>query len=471
MQRIAIIGGGISGLTSAFRLEQQRARGMGLEFVLFESSARFGGVIKTDQVEGSVLETGPDSFLTEKIWAVDLCRELGLADQLIPSCDAQRTTFILVGGRLVAVPDGLMFMVPTRLLPTFFSPLFSWRTKFKIVSEWLLPPPAILADTTVAKFLERHYGTEMVERLVDPLLLGVYGGSAEELSVEAVLPRLVDIERRHGSLGRGLAASKKSAAIGRPKALFTSLKNGMQQIVDALVARIPPQACRLNSPVEAVVCESGRWLVVSSGRTEEFDAAIIAAPAPRAAEMLKANASLAGELGEIRYSSSLTVVLKYEGRVRSAMPSGFGFLVPRQEKRRLLAATFVHNKFAHRAPADQAVLRCFFGGTSDEEIYHTSDDQIEEIVSSEVGQILKLQERPAFLRIQRWEKAMPQYGLGHQERIKRIRALLDALPGLGLAGNAYSGIGVPDCIRNASEAALKVLNDLGLTQPLTQSGP
>lgn len=470
MKRIAIIGGGISGLTSAFRLEQQRTRGAPLEFVLYEASSRFGGVIKTESVEDCVLEAGPDSFLTEKVWATDLCRELGLEDQLITSSDAQRTTFIVVRGRLLPIPEGLMFMVPSRLIATLFSPLFSWRTKLRILGEWLHPPRSSPADTTVANFVERHYGSEMVERVADPLLAGVYGGGAHELSVQAVLPRLVDMEARSGSLGRAMVAIRKSAASLGQKPLFTSLKNGMQQMVDALLARIPEAARRLGVPVDAVEPESGKWLVVTSGRrTEEFDAAIVATPAVRAAELLQNTVNLATELKDIGYSSSATVVLKYDREVRAALPPGFGFLVPRTEGRRLLGTTFVHNKFPYRMPADGAVLRCFLGGTRDPSIVEASDREIQGIVSSEIAEILKIRSQPVLTRIHRWEKAMAQYGLGHQERIKRIRALIAGMAGLALAGNAYAGIGVPDCIRSGSEAASKVLAELGLTQPQPQS--
>src|SRR5260370_25662187 len=235
MKRIVIIGGGIAGLSAAFALEQQRSRGARLEYALFESSQRSGGVIHTEQIDGCVVEAGPDSFLTEKPWAADLCHELGLADQLIGSRDAERRTYILVKGRLVPLPDGLMFMVPTKLLPVFASPLFSWRTTLRIVREWICRPGRTSSESTVAEFVERHYGREMVDRVADPLLTGVYGGSADELGVESVLPRVFEMEAKHGSLGRAMGAMRRGPAdqmSTRP--LFTSLQNGMQQMVDAL---------------------------------------------------------------------------------------------------------------------------------------------------------------------------------------------------------------------------------------------
>jgi len=472
MKRIAIIGGGISGLSAAFVLQQQKSRGAPLEYVLFESSPRFGGVIHTEQVDGCVVEAGPDSFLTEKPWAADLCRELGLADQLIGSRDAERRTYILLKGNLVPLPDGLMFMVPTKLLPVFTSPLFSWRTKLRTVREWFYRPGRSRCDSTVAEFVERHYGREMVDRVAHPLLAGVYGGSADELSVKSVMPRFLEMEARYGSLGRGMVASRRKLtelrSAGQPGAavptLFTSVKNGMQQMVDALLARIPRTAQRLNARIEAVTPESGKWLVVGAGRrTEEFDAVVMATPAYVAAELISsANEELQDELNAIRYSSSVTVILGYDQKTRVALPSGFGFLVPRSENRRILAATFVHNKFSHRAPEDRSLVRCFLGGTRDEGILQNSEDEVQVIVRRELEQILGIRAEPLFVRIYKWKKAMAQYDVGHGARVKRIRELLGGMQGLALAGNAYGGIGVPDCVCSGSEAVNKVLADLAI---------
>src|SRR5579864_4419083 len=238
MTRIAIIGGGISGLAAAFALEERRTAGVDLEYVVYEASARLGGVLRTEQIDGCIVEAGPDSFITEKPWATDLCRALGLGDQLIGSNDADRKTYILTKGRLVVMPDGLMFMVPTKILPTGLSPLFSWKTKMRMTQELFHPPRAPDHDESVADFVERHYGSEMVDRLADPLLSGVYGGDAASLSVRAVLPRFAEMERQHGSLGRAMLAARKKmpSAIRRakPLPLFTSMKTGMQQMVDGV---------------------------------------------------------------------------------------------------------------------------------------------------------------------------------------------------------------------------------------------
>src|SRR5580698_10040114 len=226
MKRIAIIGGGISGLSAAFALEKLRGAGLAIWYELFESSPRLGGVLVTDQVDGCQIEAGPDSFITEKPWASDLCRELGLGDQLIGSNDADRKTYILTKGRLVEMPDGLMFMVPTKIVPTGLSPLFSWKTKLRMTQELFHPPRAVDHDESVAAFVERHYGSEMVDRLADPLLSGIYGGEAASLSVRAVLPRFAEMERTHGSLGRAMLAARKKMRSWKNPAppIFTSLK-------------------------------------------------------------------------------------------------------------------------------------------------------------------------------------------------------------------------------------------------------
>jgi protoporphyrinogen/coproporphyrinogen III oxidase len=463
MKRIAIIGGGISGLCAAFALEKERNHGTQLEYVIFESSDRFGGVIRTETVDGCLIDAGPDSFLTEKPWAADLCRQLGLGDQLIGSNDAVRKTYMLVNGRLVPIPDGLMFMVPTRFLSTFFSPLFSWRTKSRIMREWFYRPIENRSDISVSEFVQRHYGREMVERVAEPLLFGIYGGSADELSVQSVLPRFVAMEGSHGSLGKAMVAMARLQSKAERKPLFTSLKNGMQQMIDALVASIPLAARRLNTRVEAVKPESGKWLVVSRGRTEEFDAVIVSAPASAAASCLKLrNGELAAELGAIGYSSSVTVALGYDERVRTALPPGFGFLVPRAENRRTIAATFVHNKFPHRTPADRALIRCFLGGTRDDAIVENTEADIQEIARREMKQIVGIRTEPLFIRTHKWSGSMAQYNVGHSSRITRIREMLEQTPGLALAGNAYGGIGVPDCVRSGSEAARNALVALGI---------
>ena len=460
MKRIAIVGGGISGLAAAFALEERRRAGEALEFVVYESSPRFGGVLFTEQVEGCLIEAGPDSFLTEKPWAADLCRRLGIEDQLIGSNDADRKTYILVKGKLVPMPDGLMFLVPTQLSPAILSSLFSPATKLRVAREWWYPARVSNGDESVAALVERHYGAEMVDRLADPLLAGVYGGEAAQLSVRAVLPRFVEMESKYGSLGRGMLAARKNVKRSLPApSIFSSLKGGMQQLGEALVARLPAEVLRANSPVQAVQRQDRGWVVSAGYASDQFDAVIVATPASAAAVLLEiASAELASELRAISYSSSVTVALGFDQNVRVALPPGFGFLVPRREGKRLLAATFVHNKFPHRAPKDRALLRCFLGGSRDEQVLQLTDENILNIVRDELRQILGVKADPLFTRLYRWKGAMAQYTVGHLERLDRIEGLVKPLPGLALAGNAYRGIGVPDCIRSGEAAVQQVLS-------------
>ena len=459
MKRVAIIGGGISGLAAAFALEERRQAGESVSYVLYEAGPRFGGVLVTEPADDFLVEAGPDSFLTEKPWAADLCRRIGLGDQLIGSNDAGRKTYILVKGKLVPMPDGLMFMVPTRIAPALVSPLFSPATKFRMVREWRFSKRQGIGDESVAALVERHYGTEMVERVADPMLSGVYGGAASQLSVRAVLPRFADMEAKYGSLARGiLAAGKKlkQSEVG-PSSIFTSLHNGMQQLPEAIVAKLKASDLHSSSPVQAVQRQDRGWVVSAGYATDQFDAVIIATPAPAAALLLEiSSAELASVLRTIPYSSSLTVALGFGKDVRESLPPGFGFLVPRTEGKRMLATTFVHNKFQHRAPDDQALLRCFLGGSRDELALQLPDEEVLNIVRDELRQILGLTAEPLFTRIYRWKSAMAQYTVGHLDRIERIDRLRKELPGLALAGNAYRGIGVPDCVRSGEEAAAEV---------------
>ncbi len=460
MTRIAIIGGGISGLTAALTLEEHRRSGA-VEYALYESSPQLGGVLRTDHVDGCIVEAGPDSFITEKPWAADLCRTLDLGDQLIGSNDVDRKTYILVRGRLIPMPDGLMFLVPTKILPTGFSPLFSWTTKLRMAQELLHPPRAGSADESVASLVERHYGPEMVDRLADPLLSGVYGGEAANLSVRAVLPRFAEMERAHGSLGRAMLAARKKMPRNANKPappLFTSLKNGMQQLVETLVPRLNPASLITGVTVQSIQPRTGGWSVSAGLKSDHFNAVILALPARAAAKLLAPCCTeLSAELGVIGYSSSITVGLGYDRSVRESLPPGFGFLVPRSEGKRLLAATFVHNKFPHRAPGDRALLRCFFAGAHAESVWQLSDDAIVALVRNELQQILGVRAAPLFARVYKWKSAMAQYGVGHLDRLDRIERMRQQLPGLALAGNGFRGIGVPDCVRSGADAAKQVL--------------
>ncbi len=482
MKRVAIIGGGTSGLSAAMTLERARAEGAALEYVLFESASRLGGVLRTERVDGCLVEGGPDSFLTEKSWGLDFVRELGLGDQLIGSNDRDRKTYILVKGRLEPIPDGLMFMVPTRIAPILTTRLFSLPAKVRMARElWQKPGYVSDHDETVAELVGRHFGPEMVDRLADPLLAGVYGGDAAQLSAAAVLPRFVEMEKRYGSLSRAMLAARKQRAQaertgGRklaapPRPLFTSLKDGMQQLVDTMVPRLAPGAARTGNPVVSLGPSESGWLVAPrQGSPEEFDAVILALPAYAAATLARNAAPLlAAELDQIPYSSSMTVTLGYSMNHLRHLPPGFGFLVPRSEGRRMLACTFVHVKFPHRAPPDRGIIRAFLGGSRDEAVLDLSDAEVLEQVRRNLREIVRVTAEPRFARVYRWRRAMAQYASGHLERVARIAQLCRAIPGLYLAGNAYRGIGVPDCIASGITAAAEAGVHIGVMHAVLKS--
>jgi oxygen-dependent protoporphyrinogen oxidase len=487
--RIAVIGGGIAGLAAAYELEKARAASPALTYTLFESRSRLGGSLASEMMNGNVLERGPDSFLTEKPAAAELARELGLGGDLIPSNDADRKTWIAVGNRLIPLPDGLMFLVPTKLLPTALTPLFSLRTKIRMAMELLHPPRPSQGDESVAALVERHFGQEAVVRLADPLLSGIYGGDANQLSARTVLPRLVEMETQYGSLTRGmLAAHKKMKAAmaaraqaagtqpadrlkpmggqgagSGPRGIFTGLRGGLQQLVNALVARLDPLAIRLDTPVSAIERVGSAWQVTAAGDTETYDAVIVASPAWAAGALLAGvDAELARELESIPYSSSITVNLVYDEAKLGRLPDGFGFLVPSSSGRAMLACTFAHRKFLGRTAPGKAVLRAFLGGMRNDALMEEPDGVLIATVRRELSEILGAriigpQIEPEFAQVTRWRRAMAQYAVGHQERMTRIKAHLAELPGIRLAGNAYDGIGIPDCIRLGRQAARELV--------------
>jgi oxygen-dependent protoporphyrinogen oxidase len=472
--RVAIIGGGIAGLAAAYELEQARASGVPVQYTLYEARPQLGGSLSSEIVGGAVLERGPDSFLTEKPAAAELCRELGTGADLIPSNDEARKTYIVVHNRLVSLPDGLMFLVPTKLVPTALTPLFGLRTKVRMGLELLHPPRPSGHDESVAELVRRHFGQETVDRLASPLLSGIYGGDAAQLSAQTVLPRLVDMETKYGSLTRGMLAahSKMRAAMAKNSsrtpnrgaaAIFTALRGGMAQLVGAITARLDPASVRTATTVSAIEKTGDGWRVEARESLEEFDALVMAAPAWAAGLLLAPiDPVLGGDLGAIPYSSSITVNLVYDEARIGRLPEGFGFLVPAVERRAMLACTFVHRKFLGRTPPGKAVFRAFLGGTKHDEMVAESDNAVVATVRREMSKILgekifNAEVEPEHVQVSRWPSAMAQYAVGHKERIQRIAARIAALPGLRLAGNAYDGIGVPDCIRLGRRAARELL--------------
>jgi len=470
----------MTGLSAAYTLALTRGRGLAVEEHLFERSLRLGGSISTERIDGFVVEGGPDSFLSEKPEAAALCRELGLGDSLVGSNDAERRTYILHHDRLVPLPDGLMLLVPTRIWPMLTTPLLPLASKLAVVGELFTSPPRDSADESVASFVRRHFGDAMVENIADPLLAGVFGGDSEQLSVHAVLPRFRDMERKYGSLTRAALDLRRQrrarATSGSAPSLFITLQDGLDRMVEAVTARLERARLLLGSRVSSMErvapAAAGRGVYTvryEPGGALEADALILALPTYECARLLAPFDAVLGEaLAAVPYSSGMTVSLGYDAPLAQQLPPGFGFLVPRAARRRLIACTFVHQKFRHRAPEGSALIRCFLGGVRDPEVLNLSDAEITNLVRTELESILKLPglklTEPRFVRICRWPASMPQYTLGHEERVATIRARLAKLPGVFFAGNSISGIGLSDCIRTGRAAAEAALEFLGLAE-------
>jgi protoporphyrinogen/coproporphyrinogen III oxidase len=473
-RRIAVVGGGISGLTAAYTLAQARERGAPVSEFLIEADNRLGGVVRTEQLEGFVLEGGPDSFISEKPEATALCHELGLGDFLIGSNDDIRETYILHKGNLVQLPEGLMLLAPARLGPVLKSPLLPFHSKLMVATEWFVTPTKPRDyDESIGTFVRRHFGKAMLENIVDPLLAGVYGGDAKSLSVASVLPRFREMENEYGSLIRAAgaasrrfkkASTRKGYGEASSNSLFVTLQDGLGELIKALESRLDASRVHLGQRVVSIERIEHHWkspyrIICEGNQSYEADAVILALPVHACATFFSfMKEELTDAFRAIPYTSAVTVNLGFDEEVAARLPPGFGFLVPAKERSRLLACTFVHNKFPHRAPRGKALLRCFLGGSRDPEIMNLSNNEIILLLRQELRNILGLEALPLFSLISRWPYAMAQYNVGHEDRIMRIAGLIQKYPRLYLAGNAYCGVGLSDCIRSGKGAAERALD-------------
>jgi oxygen-dependent protoporphyrinogen oxidase len=449
MQRVVIVGGGISGLSAAYDLSRA-----GADCVVLEKRPRLGGVIETRSWENCLMDCGPDSFISQKPEALALIKELGLESEVIGSNDYQRITYILKRGRLVALPEGVMMIVPSRVMPMLRSPLLGWGAKIRMGLE-LFRRPAKLPDRSVADFVIDHFGRETLDYLAEPLLSGVYGGDPRQLSVTSVLPAFLKMEAQHGSLGRAVMKARHKGQPGSGGSLFRTLKGGLGTLVDALSKRVTAR----QTEAETIELRGGGFRIRAGGDWMEADCVVAACPAHAAAALLAGvDGQLARRLNEVPYSSSLTLTLIYPESEFDGRRAGFGFLVPKKERQHMAACTFVGTKFAYRAPEGRIVLRCFFGGSADEAVLQESDESLLAIARDELHRILGLTAPPIFHTIARWPRSMAQYTVGHGARVQEIRDRAAAIPGLYLAGNAYEGIGIPDCVRTGRMAARQILS-------------
>jgi len=453
--RTIIIGGGISGLATAYYLSKG-----GASPTIIESRPRLGGVIQTDKIEGCTIEAGPDSFLSVKPAALELIGELGLRDDVIGSNDHLRITYVRKGGKLVPLPDGLMMMVPTKILPLLTTGLLSTATKIRMGMELLRAPKMKPGDESVADFVREHYGQEAVDYLAEPLLSGIYGGDPRELSVTAVLPRFVELATRYGSLTRGVLAARAQAPKAQtPAPLFRTLRGGLGQLVDAVSAAIRGKVDVRQARAESVERTPTGFRVRVDGELLDADRVVLACEAHSAAALLRGmDTRLTELLGQVDYSSTMTVAVGFDAADFARPPSGFGFLVPKKERRRLVACTWVGTKFSYRVPEGKIVARCALGGTADPGVLGESDEAVIAAVTQELREIAGVTAPPRFTRIARWPRSMAQYTVGHPAREAELEARLSQIPGLHVAGNAYQGIGIPDCIRMGKAAAEKILS-------------
>ncbi len=472
-----IVGGGIAGLAAAHRLvELSREREQPLRFTLLEASGRLGGTIGTEKRDGFLLELGPDSFVSEKPWALALCRRVGLEPELIGTRDEHRATFVVHKGKLEPLPEGFMLLAPTKFSPLLRSRLFSWPGKLRMALDLLLPRAGRQDDESLGSFVRRRLGREALERVAQPLVGGIYTADPDRLSLAATMPRFLHMEREHRSVIYAMwQASRKKpqeakGASGARWSLFVTLRDGMQQLADTLTARLALGTVRHRCAVTAVRPVAGGWRVdCEGGSVLQADGVVLATPAFHTARMIQAlDSGLAEHLSSIPYSSAATVSLAYRREQVPHPLNGFGFVVPHIENRALIAGTFSSVKYAGRAPEGHVLLRAFVGGSLQEELFNLDDAEMERAVRQELGQLLGVHAAPLFVRIARYPRSMPQYLVGHLGLVDAIEQKVAEHPGLALAGSAYRGVGIADCVRSgeaAAEAMLMHLNARSTSQP------
>ncbi len=463
MKRVVVIGGGITGLSAAHRmLERDDVNSAAYEVTLLEASSRLGGVIQTEHRDGFLLERGPDSFISEKPAALELAKRIGLESQLIETNKIHRRSFIVRHGRLRPVAEGFHLLAPARLWPFLTSDIFSWTGKMRMALDLIVPRGNLngTSDESLAQFVRRRLGREALERMAQPMIGGIYTANPEHLSVKAAMPRLVEMERQHRSL---IIAMMKQArnqnelggTSGARYSLFLSFDQGMQTLVDRLSRILPQGVVRLNSAVESLELESlsRKWIIRTAAESIRADQVCVALPAYKTGSLLRqTDSALADELEAIPYASTAVVNLAYRRGDISHALDGFGFVVPFVEKRSVIACSFSSIKFPGRAPEGYALLRAFIGGAMQPEMFELDQADINRKVQADLHDLLGIDREPLFAEVTKWKKSMPQYEVGHLDRVRRINDRLRQLPSLKLAGSAFTGAGIPDCIASGEHA-------------------
>jgi oxygen-dependent protoporphyrinogen oxidase len=463
--RIAVIGGGISGLAAAHRARELAPQA---QVTIFEAGDRLGGALGTTRRDGFLIERSADMFTTREPWALDLCKKLGIADQLISTNTSHRRAYVVFRGQLVEVPEGFTLMSPAKIGPILQTPLLSWRGKLRLAAERFVRPRVSQGDESLTSFATRRFGQEAYDRLIQPLIGGIYTADPTKLSLAATLPQFLEMERQHGSVIRATRVQQrqmksKEQASGARYGLFVAPRDGMQTLVDALVAALPSEAFRLQTPVDRLAPQmDGSWLVHPRGAAPEaFDGVILAVKAPAAGRLLMATSpALASDLSHIAYAGAALVILGVKRAQVTHPLQGFGFVVPAIENRRILAGSFSSIKFAGRAPDDSLLIRVFVGGALQPKLLDLDDGALEQLVREELGELIGLSGAPLFCEVARWNGAMPQYHVGHLQIVEAIEQRAQMLPNFALAGNAYRGVGIPFCIHSGEQAAERVLSSI-----------
>jgi oxygen-dependent protoporphyrinogen oxidase len=472
-RRVAVVGGGIAGLAAAHRLiELNKEKSLDIAVMLLEASARLGGTIATERVGDFLIEVGPDSFITEKPWALRLCERLGLTSRLVSTQAAYHKIRVVHVGRLEPLPEGFFLLAPTRFWPFVQTPLFSLGGKLRMAAEMLLPRGATNGDESLGAFVRRRLGAEALDRVAQPLVGGIYAADPDKLSLSATMPRFQEMERAKRSIILAMRSEQRRRARNRETgsgarwSLFVTLAGGMQELVDRIASRLPEGCVRLSTALVQLIRDTDKnlWKVTTDGNESlEVDGVVLATPSFQTADLLSQVASSAtNDLKQITYASTATVSLAFRQKDFPRPLDSFGFVVPAIESRKIMACTFSSLKYPGRAPEDSALLRAFVGGSLQPELFQDDDAAMERNVRAELASLLGVTAQPLFSRVWRHPNSMPQYHVGHQARIQRIEAQLTKFPGLALAGNAYHGVGIADCVRTGEEAAEKIFNQLSV---------
>jgi oxygen-dependent protoporphyrinogen oxidase len=484
--RVVVIGGGVTGLATARALlAAARAKSCAIDVVVLEKNARHGGNIITHRQEGFTLDGGPDSWVAAKPHATDLARGLGLGAELMPTIEATRHVYVAHGDALHLLPEGLVLAVPTRVMPIVRTRLFSWPAKLRMAMEPFIPRRKSNDDESIGDFVTRRLGREVNERLASPLLGGIFAGDASQLSIRATFPQFVDIEAKHGSLVRAMRSQRKAqaaAAKGKHGAsAFLSLRGGMSTLIDALARDVESAASvRRGASVASITRldggnatdERGRYAVDVEGAGPIFaDHVVVAAPAHAAARALASlDDTLARELAEIRYASTATAFLALRRSDVAHPLDAVGFIVPRALSRPILAATWVSSKWESRAPGGHVLMRAFFGGAWGEDVLAKDDDALAAIALAELRRFMRIDGAPLFSKVFRFDRSNPQPLVGHGARLDRIRARLarhEHLAAVHVIGSGYDGVGIPDCVRQATRTADDIVR--ALDAPIDES--